>query len=259
MRAGLLAVLAIAALEASCGTGFSASTGSGGGRDSGSADTSSADGASGDSPASDAAAHDGTTTCGAAAEPCCNATACSSGLTCIGGTCIGPTAADGGPKDAGADGPALAEGGPPPVTLASGLSLPFGVTVDSTNVYWAEETRVAKIATGGGPITTLASAGGTGIAVDSKSVYWLAQGNPMKVPLDGGTASTLAQAASVGYGLAVDSDESLLGGLQSEQLPRDGTARRRRVDYLLVPRRLPRTASPWTRRASTSPTMGTAR
>jgi hypothetical protein len=121
-------------------------------------------------------------------------------------------------SDAGS-GPDSASGGLL-TTLASGQSLPLGITVDATSVYWTTSGgTVMKVPVGGGTPTTLASGQNplgesppAGIVVDSTNVYWVnavgsnnaSQGAVMKVPIVGGTPTVLA-AGQVGvYAVAVD-------------------------------------------------------
>ena len=73
-------------------------------------------------------------------------------------------------------------GGGSLTTLASGQSSPFNIVLDSTSVYWANDTSnstVMKVPIGGGTPTTLA--GGQSypraIAVDSTSIYWTDKNN----------------------------------------------------------------------------------
>jgi hypothetical protein len=113
-------------------------------------------------------------------------------------------------------------GGGRPVTLVSEdfFSEPGGaIAVNSTGVYWTNETSgpgpggesfaVMKVALDGGTPVTLASSSGA-IAVDSTSIYWTSarmganDGTVMKVALGGGTPVTLASGQDTPISIAVD-------------------------------------------------------
>ncbi len=122
--------------------------------------------------------------------------------------------------------------------LASGLSNPFGIAIDSASVYWTEDGStpymsgpgvVKKVGINGGIVTTLYlglsgfNTGPRGIAVDSTSVYWTDTLNETvnKVLISGGTVTTLA---SIGGGvIAVDSTSAYWSdGIGIEKVGKNG-------------------------------------
>lgn len=96
------------------------------------------------------------------------------------------------------------------MTLAPS-SMPVGIAVDSTSVYWTDDSSgtVNKVPIQGGTPTTLASGEmePAFLALDSTSLYWIAGdsngGFVKKVPLAGGTVTTLATTRGVA-GIALD-------------------------------------------------------
>ena len=102
-------------------------------------------------------------------------------------------------------------------TLASGLSDPIGIDVDSVYVYWTEYATgttgagsVKKISISGGVSTTLASGLSSpwGIVIDSANVYWAentSSGAIKKVSTSGGSITTLASGLIWPFAVAVDS------------------------------------------------------
>jgi hypothetical protein len=106
-------------------------------------------------------------------------------------------------------------GGYPPATIASGgnVGFPTGVTVDSANLYVANELNILQVPLGGSTTTAIASASQAyAIISDSSNLYWTDFGasTVTMLPKGGVQPVTLATGQGVGsyYGgssLAVDS------------------------------------------------------
>jgi hypothetical protein len=129
---------------------------------------------------------------------------------------VGPSGVYG---TSGNDAPVSAplQGGGAATVLAPGTGQnTYGITVDSTSLYWTDFSDpgiVSKVPLAGGQATQLATGHvAEGIAVDATSVYWvnaagMNSGSLMKVPLNGGTPITLAT-GSFGGGLAIDNENA---------------------------------------------------
>jgi hypothetical protein len=98
-------------------------------------------------------------------------------------------------------------------TLASGISGPYDVRVDATDVYfdgfYNSPGFVAKVPIGGGAVTTLVQGMGQqpmGLAIDATNLYWVddGAGTVMANPLAGGPAVTLASGQTTPSRIAVD-------------------------------------------------------
>jgi len=80
---------------------------------------------------------------------------------------------------------ALPYAGGTPQELATGLSSPRAVAVDTLNAYWADGTdgTIQAVRKSGGTVRTLASgqAGVIFVGLDSSAAYWAANGQLMKL------------------------------------------------------------------------------
>jgi hypothetical protein len=104
------------------------------------------------------------------------------------------------------------KGGGTITTMASSLSSPGQVAVDTTRVYWISETGgrsdLVSMPLGGGGATTIATAAQIlGFCIDASSIYWadVTTGIVLMAPLAGGSPVTLATAQVGAQGVATNS------------------------------------------------------
>ena len=100
-----------------------------------------------------------------------------------------------------------------PSELVTGLEYPFGITVDSVNVYWTQRNDAAAYGPGsvksvplsGGIVTNLATIPNAGpytdLTVDASNVFWTdyygsGGGGVRKVPIGGGSVTQLSSGVS---------------------------------------------------------------
>jgi hypothetical protein len=99
-------------------------------------------------------------------------------------------------------------GGQDLTALATGQMGPWGIAVNSTGVYWANDNSVASFlfATQNTEILDADQAGAVALAVDTTNVYWTtgSGGTVMKIPLAGGAPTTLASKQDFPAAVAVD-------------------------------------------------------
>ena len=103
-------------------------------------------------------------------------------------------------------------GGGTPTVLATGLSNPGDITVDATNVYFANSstlfgTKFWKVPRGGGtPVMVALSPdfGAYEIAVDATDIYWAGYNRIGKAPIAGGSVTTFATGQLGAMSIAVD-------------------------------------------------------
>jgi hypothetical protein len=95
-------------------------------------------------------------------------------------------------------------GGGPAVPSTTGLLLPMGFVVDSTNIYWTawnhaiDSALVMQPLAGGARTTLVSGLDGIGaLAVDSNTAYYASHGGIWSVPLAGGSPTLLAQSSAI--------------------------------------------------------------
>lgn len=116
-----------------------------------------------------------------------------------------------------------------PTTLASGLNHPWGLVLDSSSVYWADQTAgtgngnqsIKKVGVDGGSVTTLASGVDCpySMAVDAVNVYWAEchTGDLRKVGKNEGAITTLYHTppgTTLDSGIAADGTSVYFNGFE---------------------------------------------
>jgi sugar lactone lactonase YvrE len=99
----------------------------------------------------------------------------------------------------------VAVGGGNATTLASLGTMPVGIAVDATSVYWLDG-KLKQVSIGGGGVTVLSPAAGLSLAVYGSSVYWTdwSGGSVMKCAIAACVPTMLASGQSYPDALAVD-------------------------------------------------------
>jgi hypothetical protein len=103
-----------------------------------------------------------------------------------------------------------------PMTISSTECYPIALTIDDSNIYWANATlapdvpfqgcngNLVQVAKSGGAPMTIATGDSTGgIVSDGSNVYWTIFGDIVKVPVGGGLMTTLT-ATAYAQGIAID-------------------------------------------------------
>ncbi len=114
--------------------------------------------------------------------------------------------------------------------LASGQDRPFGIAVNDTDVFWAEQGdfgangAIWRWHKSTGQLTTIASGqlNPSAVVIDEHAIYW--QGNFIfKAPLSGGAATQLGSKAGSFMGLAQDATHIYFAGINTVgRVPKSG-------------------------------------
>ncbi|MGE5183149.1 MAG: hypothetical protein ACM31C_13855, partial [Acidobacteriota bacterium] len=92
---------------------------------------------------------------------------------------------------------AMPIGGGAPTTLVANVPTPFGISIDSDDVYFTSGGSVAKVAKTGGPVVTLATGSEPyQVVVDAGKVFWTDVGtwDVTSIAAAGGQATVLVNA-----------------------------------------------------------------